>query len=449
MVDRADSGLRRPGRLGETLSWALPLAALAALAVRLVLYVRRYAVDVLYRDQWDFLDPLFRGEGPWTMFDLQHGPHRQGLGGVLLAWVLPATGWNLQIEAVVSALILVLGAALAWATMRRATGAPSWTDVTAPLLCLGGGLEEILVGTSNPAHGPISMALVFALALAWTMRAPKPRALACSVLGGLATFTGFGFFAGLVNPVLFAAEWVHGRGDAPRRRSAALGLGLSALVLVAFFWNWHFVTAVDCFRFPHPRPVEYLDYLGFLLARPLGMHRFGGVRTWLARALALGALGLGAWTLVRLFRRDEMAGRVMALLLGFTCLFGLNTAVGRVCLGLETAGSARYVPYAAPGWVALVIAARCWAPCRVRCSVVAVVLLLITVRTLNVRGELALGRRLADGKRAWASCYRQRHDLQACDAETGFPLYPTPAATRMQEKLDFLEARRLSLFRTQ
>jgi len=99
--------------------------------------------------------------------------------------------------------------------------------------------------------------------------------------------------------------------------------------------------------------------------------------------------------------------------------------------------------------VALVIAARCWAPCRVRCSVVAVVLLLITVRTLNVRGELALGRRLADGKRAWASCYRQRHDLQACDAETGFPLYPTPAATRMQEKLDFLEARRLSLFRTQ
>ena len=220
-------------------------------------------------------------------------------------------------------------------------------------------------------------------------------------------------------------------------------------MLVAFFWNWHFVTAVDCFRFPHPRPVEYLDYLGFLLARPLGMHRFGGVRTWLARALALGALGLGAWTLVRLFRRDEMAGRVMALLLGFTCLFGLNTAVGRVCLGLETAGSARYVPYAAPGWVALVIAARCWAPCRVRCSVVAVVLLLITVRTLNVRGELALGRRLADGKRAWASCYRQRHDLQACDAETGFPLYPTPAATRMQEKLDFLEARRLSLFRTQ
>ena len=113
MVDRADSGLNRSGRVGEILAWALPLAALAALAIRLLLYVRRFAVDILYRDQWDFLEPLFRGAGPWAMFDLQHGPHRQGLGGLLLAWVLPASGWSLRVEAVVSALILV--AAHGWA----------------------------------------------------------------------------------------------------------------------------------------------------------------------------------------------------------------------------------------------------------------------------------------------------------------------------------------------
>ena len=449
MVDRAHAALRRSGRIGESLAWALPLVALLGLALRLSLFVRRYAVDLLYRDQWDFLDPLFRGEGPWAMFVLQHGPHRQGLGGLLLAWLMPATGWNLRVEALVSALILVLGAALAWATLRRSTGSPSWTDVTAPLLCLGGGLEEILVGTSNPAHGPIPMALVFALALAWTVRTPRPRALACSVLGALATFTGFGFFVGLVNPVLFAAEWVHGRQDTQRRAAAVVGLGLSVAVLAAFFSGWRFVTAADCFRFPHPHPVEYLDYLGFLLARPLGMHRLGGVRTWLARGVALGALTFGVWGLVRLFRRDEMPVRVVALLVGFTCLFGLNTAVGRVCLGLETAGSARYVPYAAPGWVGLVIAARLWARPRVRCSVVGAVLVLITLRTFNTRADDAWGRHYAEGKRRWAACYRQRHDLRGCDLETGFPLYPAPEATRMQEKLDFLEARHLNLFRAQ
>jgi hypothetical protein len=449
MVDRAHAALTRQGRIGEILTWALPFVALVGLAVRLSLYVRRYAVDLLYRDQWDFLDPLFRGEGPWAMFVLQHGPHRQGLGGLVLAWVMPASAWNLRVEALVSVLILLLGAALAWATVRRSTGSPSWTDVTAPLLCLGGGLEEILVGTSNPAHGPIPMALVFALALAWTLRAPMPRAVACSVLGGLATFTGFGFFAGLMNPVLFAAEWVHGRQDGRRRAAAVLGLALAAAVLASFFSGWRFVTAADCFRFPHPHPVEYLDYLGFLLARPLGMHRLGGVRTWLARGVALGALGFTLWVLVRLFRRDEMPVRVVALLVGFTCLFGLNTAAGRVCLGLETAGSARYVPYAAPGWVGLVIAARLRARPRVRWSVVGAVLVLITLRTFNVRADEAWGRHYADGKGRWAACYRQRHDLRGCDLETGFPLHPAPGTTRMQQKLDFLEARHLNLFRTQ
>ena len=448
MVDRADSGLT-VHRVRQVLAWALPLVALAALTIRLLLYVRRYAVDVLYRDQWDFLDPLFRGDGPWAMFVLQHGPHRQGLGGLLLAWVLPASAWSLRVEAMVSVLILVLGGALAWATVRRATGATAWTDVVAPLLCLGGGLEEILVGTSNPAHGPIPMALVLALALAWTTRPPVPRALACSLLGGLATFTGFGFFAGVVNPVLFAAEWVHGRQDARRRGAAVVGLALSVAVLAGFFAGWRFVTAADCFRFPHPRPVEYLDYLGFLLARPLGMHRLGGARTWLARGVALGALALGVWVLVRLFRRDEMPVRVVALLVGFTCLFGLNAAAGRVCLGIETAGSARYVPYAVPGWVGLVIVARLWASPRVGWSMVGAVLVLITLRTFNIRADEAWGRHYAEGKRRWAACYRQRHDLRGCDLETGFPLYPVPEATRMQEKLDYLEARHLNLFRAQ
>jgi hypothetical protein len=164
------------------------------------------------------------------------------------------------------------------------------------------------------------MALIFAIALAWTHRFPLVRAVLTGVLGGLCVFTGFGFFVGLVQPVLFAAEWVHGRGDAPRRRAAVVGLVLSAIALVAFFRGWQPITAVDCFRFPHPRPLEYLDYVGFLLARPLGMNRLGAGRTWIARALALGMLGFAGWVGLPLFRRDEAAGRVVAFLTGVTGL---------------------------------------------------------------------------------------------------------------------------------
>jgi hypothetical protein len=444
VVDRANGGLRIAARV---VAWAFPLTVLAALAVRTVVYVRRYTVDVLFWDQWDFLDPVFRGAGPWTQFDWQHGPHRQGLGGLLLAWLLPASGWSIRAEALVSALIVIAAAAMAWATLRRATGAPSWTDVLAPLLCLGSGVLEIFVGASNPAHGAVPMALVFAIALAWTVRAALARTFLCVVLGGLCVFTGFGFFVGLVQPVLFAAEWVHGHGDAPRRRAATLGLVLSAMILAVFFAGWQFATAVDCFQFPHPRPGEYLDYLGFLLCRPLGMHRLGAGRTWLARGVALAALAFAGWMLVRLFRRDEMPGRVVGLLVGFTTLFALNTTLGRVCTGLVTAGTSRYVPYVVPGWLAVVICVRCWARPAVRWSLVGTLLLLSALRTVKVRNDEEMARHYADGKRRWAACYLQRHDIQACDIETGFPVYPAPAANRMQEKLDFLEAHHLNLFR--
>jgi hypothetical protein len=80
---------------------------------------------------------------------------------------------------------------------------------------------------------------------------------------------------------------------------------------------------------------------------------------------------------------------------------------------------------------------------------VGAVLVLITLRTFNTRADDAWGRHYAEGKRRWAACYRQRHDLRGCDLETGFLLYPVPEATRMQEKLDFLEARHLNLFRAQ
>src|SRR5262245_5763262 len=179
------------------------------------------------------------------------------------------------------------------------------------------------------------------------------------------------------------------------------------------------------------------------------MHRLGGVRTWIARAVALAALTFAGWAFVRLFRRDEKAGGVVAFLVGFTGLFALNTSLGRVCTGLATAGTSRYVPYVVPGWLAVVIAARCWARPTVRWSLVGAVLILIAVRTLNTRGDEAMGQHFADGKRRWAECYRHRHEIQDCDRETAFPGSPNPAWTRMQEMLDFLEARHLNLFRPQ
>ena len=49
-------------------------------------------------------------------------------------------------------------------------------------------------------------------------------------------------------------------------------------------------------------------------------------------------------------------------------------------------------------------------------------------------------------KQRWSDCYLAMHDIDVCNARAGHPIYPEPDATRLQQKLDWLEARRYSLF---
>src|SRR5439155_1668734 len=51
----------------------------------------------------------------------------------------------------------------------------------------------------------------------------------------------------------------------------------------------------------------------------------------------------------------------------------------------------------------------------------------------------------ADGKRAWAECYKKIADIHACDSTAKFPIYPGPEATGLQQKLDFLQQHHLNL----
>src|ERR1039458_9983618 len=70
-----------------------------AAAVRLVLAVWRYSVNLLFWDQWDFYTPLFQHASLGQIFNWQHGVHREGIGLVLDKLVLESTRWNSRAEA--------------------------------------------------------------------------------------------------------------------------------------------------------------------------------------------------------------------------------------------------------------------------------------------------------------------------------------------------------------
>src|SRR5579884_2324477 len=110
-------------------------AVFIALATRLFLLVKRYAVDIFFWDQWDIHDAsLYEHASAWEIFRFQHGPHRQGVGGLLSALIEPLFSWNSRTEAfVVTGIVVIAGIAILWLKYRL-FGSITWVDIVIPML---------------------------------------------------------------------------------------------------------------------------------------------------------------------------------------------------------------------------------------------------------------------------------------------------------------------------
>ena len=82
---------------GRVKGWAVTvwLAALTlALSAQLFINIDRTAVNMLFMDQWDTYQPLFKGYNFLHLFIAQEGQLRLGVGGWVCKLVAVSTGWN-------------------------------------------------------------------------------------------------------------------------------------------------------------------------------------------------------------------------------------------------------------------------------------------------------------------------------------------------------------------
>src|SRR5712692_3968691 len=170
MTKRSTLGLDRLARL-------LPILLLVALAIRLFVFVDRWAVNVLFRDQWD----------------------------LLIAAIYSATGWNTRVEIFALAGIVVLASAIALSMVRRSCGPSGW-DVCVPLICLTTAQVEIFASTPNPAHGALPFLFIMFCAWSWTVQREPARTACASLANFCAVSTGFSWFVGLITPILFLLD---------------------------------------------------------------------------------------------------------------------------------------------------------------------------------------------------------------------------------------------------
>lgn len=425
--------------------WVARCAVLVALglgAARLAALVWTAAVNLPFQDQWDLLRPMFAGAGPWTCFGWQHGPHRQGLGG-LINWALyRATDWDVRAEAWAGAAILFLAALVTLALARRLRGELRWTDAGLPLLLLSTVNWETMLLTANISHGILPLLLTLGLGLAWTIRHPASQVTALVLLGFLSVFTGFALFAGVTTAVL--AGFLAARRVQPAWLTWAV-LGGFAVAVALFARGYVWEPAVPNWRFPVENVADYPRFLALMYASLLGMREISLAAT-LAGGLLLGAvLAAFAWSLVSLWREQTARAASVALLTGTSLLFGAFTAVGRLPAGIEAAFMWRYLPLLLPGIVGVTL----WLPQlpagRMPLDLLGL-LLAIAVWSNFTPDRYAVI--IADGKRLWIERYLATRDLAAANRESDYFVYRADENSPLiAERLRWLEARKLSFFK--
>ena len=141
---------------------------------------------------------------------------------------------------------------------------------------------------------------------------------------------------------------------------------------------------------------------------------------------------------------------VPTALMAYGVLFAFSTAVGRLCLDEPTAAqTSRYMPYLALAILGLyfsLISAPRSAGKNIPIAALVAMALVSSISIHSVdRNRMAW---LAAGKRKWKACYVAQHDINRCNTQSNFQLDPN-LDSRLEDKLTFLQERKLNLFAPQ
>ena len=127
----------------------------------------------------------------------------------------------------------------------------------------------------------------------------------------------------------------------------------------------------------------------------------------------------------------------------FAGLFCIGTALGRTCLGLDTAQAKRYIPLIIPIYVAIYfyILTLTLNVKNILLSVFLMVSTFTYIKSVNHKEA----EYYYNNKTAWKQCYLNNFNVDYCNQVIGFK--PHPSNERMEKVMLFLNKNKLNIFR--
>lgn len=428
----------------------LILGAFALGLIRLAGLVEAAAANVLYADQWDFLAPLFSDSGALASVLHQHGPHRQGLGG-LFQWLLyPATAWDVRAEAWLAVLVLALAAALATALAIRLRGRPHASDALIPLVVLSPLHWETILLTPNIAHSILPFGMLLGLACLLGESTSRPRSVIIGLIGSACVFTGFGFCASLALALVLITGLspAYGKED---RQNHLLALGLLSTGFILFFLNYRWDPAIPGWVFPVDDWWNYGTFSAYMMASLVGLRETTALAAGMGFLLLSSVLAVLAINLRLLWRGENIArASAITLLTASSLMYSALAAYGRLPVNIEAAFMWRYMTLMLPALLGCILHLQSWqrpaAKRAIRYGASACIVMIslpLFLTTTPEANALAIGK----AKQRWIAAYLETTHADRANQLSEFWIYPQPQnPPHIIERLHWLEARGLTFF---
>jgi hypothetical protein len=320
---------------------ALPLGLIAQA-------VATHARNLPWWDQWGlvpFMVEATQGRFPPALLWAEVNEHRIPVALLLQGVVAWWTRWDVRGDAWTNVAVST-GTLVALAALVRRTIAPSAPAAAPWLVVVCSALVfSPIAGVSWTAGWitPVYLAAMLAAVVAWTFTRPVGWPwLTAAVLAATAGALAFGSGMMLVLLVPVAALATPGR-PARERATQALAAGtVAAVVLLAYFHDWHPRAGFPPPVFHADRIHEYVLYALGYVGGSVGARDLPSARLWGAGLVGMLATAAGAlWQ-----RRPDLRGALVpwAVLAVFGIGNGFVTAYGRIDNGAHTALLPRYVP---------------------------------------------------------------------------------------------------------
>jgi hypothetical protein len=453
------------GRVASLGPALLVATATVLLCGRLFRLISRYAVNIFFWDEWDVKTvTLFQKNSIWHMFNGQHGWHRLGVGAWIEKVLDPLFHWNSRSESFVLGVIITSAAVCALWLKVRINGKISIFDVVIPAIFFSPAQWETLYLTPIFSQGPLPFLLIVLYCLAFTCERNALRYVLVLVLNFVTLYTGFGIFLGVLAPILLS---LHYWSQHPARRSSRSHFALALLVSLAslglFFHGYKPTAGIGCYSQFQQSSVEgYMAFLVLIAANFFGLTSPGvfshvvGLVVFIAILISLvyAAGCLVGRKLTDASRPQHTNQVVIATLTAVSLAACMVIAYVRLCAGVQAAEASRYTVYIQIGILGIYLQLIGVRGLLARRALITVLLVSASIACLHSNRQVMV--RFRDGKQRWKACYLQIENIEQCDQNTGFRIYPLPEQNRrlnktrqlitLQEKLQYLKRARLNLY---